>query len=362
MNQSKSNTLTNQVQNAMSKTKNIGAKVMNTTTKIKNTISSGITNKVNKITNSTSSSQWFQGMSTFINNFSESNTAFSKFVFIILILILTIFLFQIGMVIMTSFIHGFSGDVYVIKGMTNANKEKIVSSNPNIKDSVAILKSVNENDGLEFTWSVWFYVNNLNSIEPTRYNKIFSKGTGVDSENNTLSLDLNSKTVYTQIINNSPGMYLTSYIADDDSTGIAPNINFTQDLSGVSLVIALNTYTPGDKEFAELITIKNIFLDKWVNCTLIVKNRTANVYINGVFNKQKILNNIPVQNNYDTYIGDSNFGFDGYISNLKYSNRAISYEEVRSIYSNGPNLTSVDNMTPSGVDYASLSWYYNLNI
>lgn len=361
MNQSKSTTLTEQVKNVFSKTKNIGDKVMNSSSKIKNSITSGITNKVNKISNSTSKSKWFQSSSTIFKDFTETNTAFSKFVFIILVLLMFIFLFQVGMAILTKFIVGFSGDVYVIKGLCNANKEKIVYSNPNIKESVPILRSVNENDGIEFTWSVWFYINDSTNITGNEYKKIFSKGTGIDNTSKLKSELKASGTPYSKIINNSPGMYLTKHISDNTSS-IVPNINFIDD-TNVALVITLNTFTPaaGNSEIAELITVKKMFIEKWVNCTLIVKNRTANVYINGVYNKQKILNNVPTQNNYDTYIGQAN-GFDGYISNLKYYNRAISYEEVRSIYATGPNLTSVDNITPSGTDYGSLKWYYEMNI
>ncbi len=361
MNRSNSSTLTNQVKSAFSKTKNIGDKVMNSTSKIKNSISTGFSDKVNKISNATTGSQWFQGVSSFITNFIESNTSFSKFVFLMLVLLLFIFLFQVGMAIMTRFINGYSGDVYVIKGMINSNKEQSIPSNPNNKDSVSIIKSVNQYDGIEFTWNVWFYIDEVtNNYE---YKRIFSKGKGIKDKTNLNSSLKEETSPYSKIINNSPGLYITNYIPDpDNSSSIVPGITFTNDASNVSLVIALNTYNPSNSnsEFAELITVKDVFIKKWINCTVIVKNRTVNVYINGKYNKEKILNNIPVQNNYDTYVGDDN-GFKGYISNLKYYNRAISYEEVRSLYSAGPNLKIIDTITPNGQDYASMSWYYDIS-
>jgi hypothetical protein len=193
------------------------------------------------------------------------------------------------------------------------------------------------------------------------YKRIFSKGKEV-SDNTNLKLSLKETNLpYSKILNNSPGMYITSYIPDpNNSTSIAPGINFINKPNTISLVVCLNTYKPTnvDTEFSEFITISDIPKDKWVNSTLIVKNRTVNVYINGKLNKSKDLNNIPSQNNYDTYIGDDE-GFTGFISNLRYINRAISYEEVRSINASGPNLTSVDTVTPNGQDYLSMSWYYN---
>jgi hypothetical protein len=363
MNENKSSTLTNQVKSVLNKTKNISDKVMNTTSKIKNSISSGITNKVNKISNTSTKPQWFQISYSYLNTFIETNTAFSKFVFIILVLILFVFLFQLGMIIITKFINGFSGDVYVLKGLTSSNQERIISNNPNNKDSVAIIKSVNQDDGIEFTWNVWFYVNSLNNTTNYEYRKIFSKG--ISNTNNTVySSNIynlsNTNLPYSKIINNSPGMYLTKYIPDTGT--IAPNIVFNDPTTknDIALVVIINTFNTNtiNNEFAEFITIDNIPIGKWVNCSLNVKNRSVSVYINGKLNKSVTLQNVPTQNNYDTYIGESS-GFSGYISNLRYFNRSISYEEIRSINSYGPNLTSVDTINTTNQDYLSMNWYYN---
>ncbi len=368
MNRSNSSTLTDQVKSAFNKTKNIGDKIMNSTSKMKNTISTGVSDKINKVSNSTSKSQMFQSASSFINTFVETNTAFSKFVYIILVLLLFVFLFQIGMALLSRFINGYSGEVYIINGLHNSKSEKIVSANPSLEESVSIIKSVNEDNGIEFTWSVWFYINKLDTSTGSNYNynRIFSKGIGIKDDTyikSDIKGSQNSHKPYTKILNTSPGIYITKYIPTTDTT-IAPGINginFTIDTSGVCLVTAINTFNPSidNSEFSELITIDDIPIQKWVNCTLIIQNRNATVYINNQLIKQKILNNVPVQNYYDTYVGDNN-GFDGYISNLKYYNRAISYEEVRALYAKGPNLKSVDSITPNGVDYLSLSWYYNI--
>ncbi len=363
MNQNKSSTLTNQVKSVLNKTKNISDKVINTTSRIKNSISSGITNKVNKISNTNTNPQWFQSASSYLNTFIETNTAFSKFVFIILVLILFVFLFQLGMILITKFINGFSGDVYVLKGLTISNQERIISNNPNNEESVAIIKSINQDDGIEFTWNVWFYVNSLNNTTNYEYRKIFSKGTS--SSNNTVySSNINNPTdtnlPYSKIINNSPGMYLTKYIPDTGK--IAPNIRFNDptNKNDIALVVVINTFnsTTNSNDFAEFITIDKIPIGKWVNCSLNVKNRTVNVYINGKLNQSVTLQNVPTQNNYDTYIGEGG-GFSGYISNLRYFNRSISYEEIRSINSYGPNLTSVDTINTTNQDYLSMNWYYN---
>jgi hypothetical protein len=363
MNQNKPSTLTNQVKSVLNKTKNMSNKVMNTTSKLKNSISSGITNKVNKISNTSTKPQWFQNASSYLNTFVETNTAFSKFVFIILVLVLFVFLFQLGMIIITKMINGFSGEVYVLKGLMPSNMEKIISNNPNNQDSVAIIKSVNQDDGIEFTWNVWFYVNSLNNTSGNYdYRKIFSKGISTDTSVYNTSNIMKTNAPYSKIINNSPGMYLTKYIPD--STGsTAPDITFGNpaNKNDIALVVVINTFNvnTNSKDFAEFITVDKIPISKWVICSLNIKNRTVNVYINGKLNKSVTLQNVPTQNNYDTYIGE-NGGFSGYISNLRYFNRSITYDEILSINSYGPNLTSVDTIDTAKQDYLSMNWYYNV--
>lgn len=357
-----SSTLTNKVRNAFNKSKSIGDKMINSTTKLKNNISTGISEKVNKMSNMTTKPKWLQGSLFSLNSFVESNTAFSKFVFIILLLLVFIFLLQVGMIIITKFINGYSGEVYVIKGLCNANKETIVPNNPNAKNSATILRSVNENDGIEFTWSVWVYVESLGTNN-YQYYRIFSKGLLDESTNlNThIKGTTSDKLVYTKIINNSPGMYLTQYVPTSDSDNKVPNITFNSTASeDISLVVVINTYnsTSTDSTFAEIINISKIPIKKWFNCTLTVKNKSASVYFNGKLDKKIDLGNVPVQNNYDTYVGESS-GFNGFISNLRYFNRAISYEEIQNINTTGPNMKSIDTLDNKKLDYLSMSWYYN---
>ena len=357
-----SSTLTDKVRNAFNKSKTIGNKMVNSTTKIKNNISTGISEKVNKISNITTKPQWIQGSLFSLNSFVESNTAFSKFVFIILLLLVFIFLLQVGMIIITKFINGYSGEVYLLKGLISANKERQIYNNPNTSNSTTILRSVNEYDGIEFTWSVWVYVDSLGSNQYNYY-KIFSKGT-LDSSANLNPIikgTSDSHLPYTKIINNSPGMYLTKYVPTEDSINRAPNIVFNETIGDeISLIVVINTYntTSTDNTFAEIINISKIPVKKWFNCTLTVKNKSAFVYFNGKLDKQIDLTNVPVQNNYDTYVGDKS-GFNGFISNLRYFNRAISYEEIQNINSSGPNMTNLDTLDTNKLDYLSMNWYYN---
>jgi hypothetical protein len=96
-----------------------------------------------------------------LKSFTDSNTAITKFVFIVLVFLLFIVLFNFGIQLIQRWI-GDNPDPIIIDGMVLSNNTKIVSANPNVEDSVPILRSVNEEYGLEFTWNVWFYVDKIN--------------------------------------------------------------------------------------------------------------------------------------------------------------------------------------------------------
>jgi hypothetical protein len=99
-------------------------------------------------------------------------------------------------------------------------------------------------------------------------------------------------------------------------------------------------------------------MQKWVCCTIRVQGTYVDVYINGVLTKRTILVNIPKQNYYDIYVGDSK-GFKGYISALRYYSKAINYDEIQALFTAGPSLQMLegDDM-PRSTDFLSMNWYY----
>jgi hypothetical protein len=349
-------TLSGQVTNAFQKTKEMGEKIKNGVVNIKNNVSEKVTEKVSEVKEKVSSSSRFAALSSAssaIKGFAESNTAISRFVFIILILLLFIVLFNFGVQMIQRFV-GNNPDPFIIDGMVLSNNTKIVSSNPNVEKSVPIMRSVNEDYGLEYTWNVWFYVDKLNP-DAMSYQRIFSKGnedsitTGV---NPLLANGVNKK-----IVNASPGLFLTQQV---NSGVLASSTPPTTNNTNINLYFVVNTFknSQSNTEYAESITIHNIPVKKWVCATMRIENKTADIYINGVLTKRKTFTNLPRQNYYDTIIGDSIEGFSGFISSLRYYGHALNYEEIQSVYGKGPNLKSIDTNMNSGVmDYLSINWY-----
>lgn len=348
-NRSFANKLENISEKGKEFTNTVREKVSSLTGRVKNTIK--------ETTDQVQVPSQFGAIQNRVNSFTESNTAISKFVFIILLLLLFVLFFNLGVWLIQSLI-GSSRQPILLDGMVASNKITKVSVNPNVKDSVPIYRSINEDQGLEFTWNIWFYVDSLNPNNPS-YSRIFSKG----SENQSLDLNIPSNCTdpsCKNVFNSSPGLFITQNRQNDS---VFPNsINPTPLTNRVNLILLVNTFQPSqsNQEFAESITIENVPVQKWVCATIRVQQTTVDIYINGVMTQRKKLNNLPRQNYYDVLIGDNNNGFNGSISSLRYFNKAIGYDEIQTLFAKGPNLKSLEKsgLSPNGTDYISMNWYY----
>ena len=210
----------------------------------------------------------------------------------------------------------------LINGMVDATQMIIFPQDPSNNNAVTIYRSVNATDGIEFSWSVWIFINNLQYLEG-QYKHIFYKG------NN--NLEQNGK----NFPNNSPGLYL------------APNTN--------DLIVMMNTFNDINEE----IVISDIPINKWFNVIIRCKNTTLDVYANGTIVRSINLTGVPKQNYGDVYVG-MNGGFNGYISNLWYYNYALGTASIQKIVNDGPNTKMVGNngINDKTNNYLSLRWFF----
>ncbi len=278
-------------------------------------ISEGATNF-----NDFSSNKYVSGTKEFL----ESNSLVAKIAFLLLVLIVFILALKLGVSIL-NYIFSFSGSPYLFEGMVDAKHLKIIPQDPSDNNAVTIIRSINEEEGIEFTWSVWIFIDDL-QYNSGRYKHIFHKG----NDNNLIS----SKPSGINEPNNAPGLY------------IAPNSN--------KLVVIMNTFN----NINESVEIPNIPLNKWVCVQIRTKGRNLDTYINGRLSRRLVLSGVPKQNYDDVYVG-MNGGFSGYISNLRYFDYALGTTEINKIVSQGPNLTMNDDMlTKSKPYYLSLRWFF----
>ena len=254
-------------------------------------------------------------------SFLESNSLVAKFAFLLLVIFAFIILLRVG-ISLISYLLKPSSSPQLINGMVDAKHQIVFPQDPSNNDAVTIYRSINENQGIEFTWSVWIFINNLQYLEG-QYKHIFHKG-----NSNLEKTGLNFP-------NNAPGLYL------------APNTN--------SLVVMMNTFNVINEE----ITIPDVPINKWFNVIIRCKNTTLDVYANGTIIRSINLVGVPKQNYGDVYVG-MNGGFDGNVSNLWYYNYALGTAAIQKIVSDGPNTNMIGNngMNDKSRNYLSLRWFF----
>ena len=255
-------------------------------------------------------------------SFFESNSLVSKFAFVLVVIFGFIVLLKFGLYLVSYFLSP-SHSPHLIDGMVDAKNAIIFPQDPSGNNVLPIYRSVNERDGLEFTWSVWIYINSLQYLQG-QYKHIFYKGNSNLAENGL------------NFPNNAPGLYL------------APNSN--------ELIVIMNTFDVINEE----ITIPNIPLNKWLNVIIRCQNKNFDVYVNGSIARSLKLTSVPKQNYGDVYVG-MNGGFDGYISNLWYYNSALGAAAIQNIANGGPNtrMLGSNGMNLKDSNYLSLRWYFN---
>jgi len=271
------------------------------------------------------------GFNTFSTNkgtsgtkdFLESNSLVAKFAFLILVLIAFVFLLKIGINVM-NWMFSPNESPKLFTGLIDATVQTVYYQDPSATQNYApIYRSVNTTDGIEFTWSVWIFISDL-QYNQGKYKNVFYKG-NFNIESNGLNFP-----------NNAPGLY------------IAPDTN--------ELVVIMNTFNVINEE----LTIPDIPLNKWMNVIIRCQGSILDVFINGTITRSIELTSVPKQNYGNVYVA-ANGGFSGYISNLWYYNYALGTAAIQNLVNTGPNLTVANSNNPLDVkdpNYLSLSWFF----
>lgn len=127
--------------------------------------------------------------------FMESNSMVARAAFCVLVLLAFIILMSFA----TKFLQWMfspSKNPKLVDGMKRANEALKIHANPQKDGSKPILRSDDQRYGVEFTWSVWIYINDLQYKRGERKH-IFHKGND----------KINPKTGMVEP-NQAPGLYL----------------------------------------------------------------------------------------------------------------------------------------------------------
>jgi len=259
-------------------------------------------------------------------DFMDSNSLVAKFSFLLIVIFAFIILLGFIVNIISYFLEN-NRHQKIINGMIDASSTTLViPQDPSVSGAKTIYRSINQLAGIEFTWSVWIYINSISNNSTYEYQHIFSKG------------NYGPKTLGINDPNNAPGLYINTSNKNE-------------------LTVIMDTYSNP----YNVIDVPNIPMNKWVNVMMICHNTTIDVYINGVITKSGELNGIPKQNYGDVYVALNN-GFDGYISNLWYYSYALGTVAIEDLVKRGPNTKMTGNnqgLNEKQMDYLSLRWYFD---
>lgn len=279
----------------------------------------------------------------------SSQSVVGKLAFLLFAIFIFIFVLKFG-VTMLGFMYGPKPNPILVNGTINAQESMVISGS-----QVPILRSVNENDGIEFTWSVWLFINDVTQYMPNKYHCVFYKGNdfidAASQDNATTDLLLSDvplkEMAGVNFPNNSPGLYLK------------PGIN--------TAVIFMDTF----QTINEQIEVSNLPMNKWFNIIIRCSNITVDVYVNGTIVQSYQLQGGPPKQNYGNVYVCSGGGFAGFLSKLQYFNKALSIGEISHLVSQGPDKkvlsTTVTNALSetsqtNGFRYLSLRWFLGENL
>lgn len=295
---------------------NIGNKIGETITNLSQTVSSGMD----------SFSQQAEAGVEASSGFLSSNSIIAKFAFIILMIIVLIFLLNLGVLIIQYFIAP-SSSPYLVDGMIDGTNGLSVPQDPKKNGAVLIRRSNNESSGIEFTWSTWIRIDELSNTPGHKH--VFNKG------NNQFHPD------GTANVANGPGLYIYS----------RPDSQYAE--TATIKVIMTTSVTNG----TEYIEVDDIPLKQWVHIAIRMQNTTLDVYVNGTVAGRLNLTQVPKQNYYDVQIC-KNGGFIGKLSNLRYYDNALNIFQISKLVASGPNTNTADTQSVmDNYNYLSTAWY-----
>jgi hypothetical protein len=322
-NSSMINKLTDTIKNNVPDTSQITDTIKNSipdTTQIADTIKNTLDTAKESI-NSNLNEYSSQNVVSAGQDFLNTNGMIAKFVFLIFVLVVFLFFVNLGISLVGYFLQP-SKNPYIIKGLIPGNSNLVISQNPNNSNSVTILRSNNESKGIEASWSIWLFINDLGLNTPGSYSHIFNKGNSVfDSEG-------------IATVNNAPGLYLSK----SDST----------------LRVYMDTFT-NNRIFMD---ITNIPLKKWFHLVIRIQNNIMDAYVNGTISGRYVFNDV-IKQNYDDILIGANGGFSGQLSNIVYYSRALGIYDINNIILAGPSLVQSSQLTSNLGYYSYLSniWY-----
>ena len=289
-----------------------------------NAVAENVSNQISKVT------------SISFKDFVSSNSLISKVAFTLLVMFIFFLLLKFSITFIPRLFKE-NNSPYIFNGTIEGSHSVVVPQDPKHDNAIPILRSVNEKHGIEFSWSLWMFLDD-NAISNGNQNiHIFHKG-----DSHTYTNDNNE--IFHKIA--APGLYL-----DGQNNNLLVTMN------------THNTHNSDNTDKLEKIEVSGIPMNKWVNIIIRVKNRRVDVYINGTIKRSIELDGVPKQNYGEIFIAQNTSpSLQGSkLSNLRYHDYALNVYDIQKLVRSGPNrkLVTSSAMTDNSSSYLAFDWYYN---
>lgn len=281
-----------------------------------NAVAENVSNQLSKVT------------SFSFKDFLSSNSLVSKIAFTLLVMFVFFLLLKFSITLIPVLFKENSSP-YIFNGTIEGNNSIVIPQDPEYDNAITIKRSLDENGGIEFSWSLWLFLDDsVLKSGSSRYLQIFHKGD-------------DKKDASTELYNiASPGLYL--------------NENQNQ------LLVTMNTYNNSDT-LMDQIVVNDIPMNKWFNIIIRVKNKRLDVYINGTIKRAFELEGVPKQNYGDIFVAQGSNLQSSKLSNLRYYDYALNVSDIQKMVKKGANKTLITKnaMSDSSSSYLAFDWYYN---
>ena len=285
-----------------------------------NAVAENVSNQISKVT------------SISFKDFVSSNSLISKVAFTLLVMFIFFLLLKFSITFIPRLFKE-SSSPYIFNGTIEGSHSVVVPQDPKYDNAIPILRSVNEKHGIEFSWSLWMFLDDNAVSNNEGYIHIFHKG----DSHTTGNLHKIA----------APGLYL--------------------DGQNNNLLVTMNTHNTDDTtntdDKLEKIEVSGVPMNKWVNIIIRVKNRRVDVYINGTIKRSVELDDVPKQNYGEIFIAQNRSpSLQGSkLSNLRYHDYALNVYDIQKLVQSGPNrkLVTSSAMTDNSSSYLAFDWYYN---
>lgn len=273
--------------------------------------------------------------------FLRNNTTLKYIVYIIIIIIVLVIIINVTITLYNVYIEIKQKNPWMLYGTKSAKKYQYIIQDKVDNPFQLIKPSSNQSGGLEFSYGCWIYIDDFKYREG-EWKHIFHKGSSAEIADPENSGERTSQ---------CPGVWMGK-----DSNTLHVFLNtFSNDEHKEDIINNDEVYNDSHNNIVEETTVDNIPINNWVNIVVAVRQYNVDIYINGVLAKRKLLKHLPKQN-YGKFHINSNGGFSGFISNIRYFSYYISHGELYKYIRSGPASIPVRNKI-SKPPYLSERWW-----